>query len=60
MLSCKSGCIRTKWLYFGKCGHIRVKWLYLVKVDVFGQSGCIRAKVVLLGQKLLYSETVVV
>ena len=35
------------------------KWLYLDKVVVFGQSGCIRAKVVVFGQKL-YSGKVVV
>ena len=38
----KSGCIRGKLAVFGK-------------VVVLGQSGCNRAKVVLFGQKKLYS-----
>ena len=33
------------------------KWLYSGKVVVFGQNGCIRAKVAVFGQKLLYSRT---
>ena len=42
-----------KWLYSGKIGFIQAK-------IVFGQSGCIRAKVVLFLQKWLYSGKVVV
>ena len=52
------GFIRAKWLYSIKNGCIRVKIvvfrikrLYLGKVVVFEQSGCIRAKVDLFGQK---------
>ena len=41
---------------FGKRGFILTKWLYPSKVVVFGQSGCIRAKVVVVGQNLLYSN----
>ena len=33
---------------------------YSVNVVVFGQGGCIRAKVVVFGQKLLYKVKVVV
>ena len=36
------------------------KRLHLDKVVVFGQSGCIRAKVVVFGQRWLYSDKVVV
>ena len=32
------------------------KWFYSCKVDVFGQSGCIRAKVVIIEEKWLYSK----
>ena len=34
--------------------------LYSGKVVLFGQSGCIRAKVVVCGQKWLYSVKVVI
>ena len=47
-------------LYSGKSGFIVPKWLYLSKLVVFGQSDCIRAKVVLFWQKRLYSGKVVV
>ena len=40
---------RKKWLYSGKSGCVRVKVLYLCKVVVFGQSGCIRAELVVFG-----------
>ena len=33
-----------KCLYSGKSGCNRAKWLYLVKMVVFGQSGCIVRK----------------
>ena len=36
------------------------KWLYSGKDVVFGQSGCIQAKVVVFGQKLFYSSKVLV
>ena len=45
----QSGCIRAKVVVFGQGGCIRAKWLYLDK-DV-----CIRLKLVLFGQKWLYS-----
>ena len=41
------------WLYSGKVVVIGQKWLYSGKVNVFRQSGCILAKMVELGQKLL-------
>ena len=41
--------------YSSKMGSIRAKCLYSGKVVVIGQSGCIRAKVVVFGQKWLYS-----
>ena len=63
LYSCKSGCIRAKWLYlenkllysgkvvvFEQIGCIRAKLFYSVKVVVIGQSGSIRAKVVVFGQ----------
>ena len=34
--------------------------MYLDKVVVLGQSGCIRAKVVVFGQKWLYSDKIAV
>ena len=62
---------RTKWrLYSGKSGYIRAKVVVFdAKVVVFGQSGCIRvksgcirdkfgcmlARLVVFGQKWLYS-----
>ena len=48
-ISSKGGCIRGKVFIFGQNGCIRV-----------GQSCCIRAKVVVVGQKWLYSGKVVV
>ena len=42
-----------KWLYSGKSGCIGAK-------EVFVQSGCIWAKVVVFGQNWLYSKKVVV
>ena len=39
----------------GTRDYIRTKWLNSGKVIVFRQSGCIRAKVVVLGLKWLYS-----
>ena len=30
------------------------KWLYFCKIFVFGESGCIQAKVVVIGQKRLH------
>ena len=43
----KSGCIRES-------GSFRAKWMYK------GKTGCIRTKVVVFGEKLLYSGKVVV
>ena len=79
LYSGKSGCIRAKvvvlgqkWLYSNKKGCVRAKWLDLgkssynrAKVSVFGQSGCILAKleysvkVVVFKQKWFYSGKVV-
>ena len=39
-----------KWLYLVKSGCILAKGLYSAKMAVLGQSGCIRAKVVVLKQ----------
>ena len=44
LYSGKSGCSRAKEFV---CGQ---KWFHLVKVVVFGQSGCIWANVIVLGQ----------
>ena len=58
--SCKSCCIRAKWLYLGKSSCFRSKVVLFVrsrciraKVVIFRQSGCIRAKVFVFGQKWL-------
>ena len=40
---------------YGKVNVIRQRWLLSEKVVEFGQSGCIRAKVVVFGQERLYS-----
>ena len=45
--------IGLKWLYSGKKRGIPAKWLYSGKIFVFGKSGCIQEKVVVLGQKWL-------
>ena len=42
----KSVCTRAKWLYLGIIGCNLPKW-------IFGQSDCVRAKVVVFGQKWL-------
>ena len=47
LCSLKSSIIRSNWLYSGKSGRIREK-------------GCIREKVVVFGQKWLYSGKLVV
>ena len=50
-------------LYLGKGDCIRATWFYSGNVVVFGQCGCIRAKVVVFGQIcsirafLLYSDS---
>ena len=57
----QSGCFRQnscnlqKWLYSGKscCFGAKVKFIR-TKLIVFGQNGCIWAKVVVLGQNWLY------
>ena len=36
------------WLYLGKSCCIPAKWLYSGRVVVFGESGCIRAIVVVI------------
>ena len=48
-----------KWLYSGTSACIRAKVDVIVQIDVKLQSGCIRAKVVVLGQKWFYSGKVV-
>ena len=48
-------CIRAKAVVFLQSGCNRAKLLYLGNVFVFGQSGCIREKVVIFKQKWLYS-----
>ena len=42
-------------VYSDKSGCVLAKWLYSCKVVVFVQSGCIRVKMVVFGQKWLYS-----
>ena len=37
------------WLYLSKIGCIWTNWFYLGKLVVFGQIGCIRAKLVVWG-----------
>ena len=40
---------------FGQGCRFRAKWLFSAEVVVFGQNGFIRVKVVVFGQKWLYS-----
>ena len=60
LCSGKSECNRQKWfnlvkdVVFKQRESILAKWLYSGKVVVFEQSGCIRAKMVVFGQKWLY------
>ena len=54
------GCIRAKVAVFLQCGFIRSKWLNSGKKCYIGQNDCIRVKLVVLGQKWLYSGKVVV
>ena len=56
LYSGKGGCIQAKWLYSCKSGCIWAKRLYWVKC--FG-SGCIRVKVVELGQRVCMAKVVV-
>ena len=58
----QGGCIRAKVVVFEETGYTRPKWLYSGKKVFFGQkllysfkSGCIRATVVVFGQKWSYS-----
>ena len=48
----QSGGIRARLLYSNKKSCILARWLYSGKVALFGQIDCIRAKVVVFGQKL--------
>ena len=41
--------VGQKWYYSGKSGFIQTNGCIRAKVVVLGQSGCIRAKVVLFG-----------
>ena len=71
MYSCTIGCVRADWLYLGNKDSIPAKKLYLAKVvvfgqsDVFGQNGCVRAKLLYSGKsvcirrKWLYSGKLV-
>ena len=52
--------IGQKWLYSGKVVVIRTTDCVLAKVVLFGESGCIWAKMVVIGQKWLYLGKVVV
>ena len=54
------GYIRAKLVIFRQRSCIRENWLYSGKVVALGHCGCIRAKVVVIGQKWLYSGKVVV
>ena len=51
----KQCCIRDRCLLSGKSGCIRENGYILVKVVVFGRSGCKGAKMVLFGQKWFFS-----
>ena len=61
----KKGCIRARLLYSGKSCYIPAKLRYSGKVVAFGlwlysgKSGFIRGKIVVFGQKWLYSRRVV-
>ena len=46
---------RAKVVVFKKSRFILEFWLYSGKVVVFGQIGCVWAKVVVIGQKWLFS-----
>ena len=56
-LSC---CFRAKVFVFGQRGSTLEKWLYSGNFFFKGKSGCLRAKVVVFEQKMLYSGKVVV
>ena len=62
LYSGKSGCIRTNWFCSVRSASIRAmfffcaKWLYSGNVLVFGQSGFIRAKVVVFWVKVVVFE----
>ena len=43
-----------KLFVIGQFGCIRTEWFFREKVVVFEQNSCIRAKVVVFGQKWLY------
>ena len=56
----QSGCIPVKVVVFGKVVVLGQNWLYSGEIDVFGQSGGIRAKVYVFEQKWLYTGKVIV
>ena len=45
----QSGLIRINWLISGKSGSLQGRRFYSGKMVVFGESGCIQAKVVVFG-----------
>ena len=45
---------------FWQNGCIRGEWLYSGKVDIFGQGGCIRTKVVVFGKNCCIRSKIVV
>ena len=56
----QSACFRAKRFYLGKISCIRVIWLYSGEDLLFGQIGCISAKIGFIRAKHLYSGKVVV
>ena len=55
MLFGYNGCIRAKFLYFGKMVVFGQKWLYSRKVVAFRQKWLYSDKFVVIGQEWLYS-----
>ena len=50
------GSIRAKVIFYsGKSGFIRTRWLFSGKMVLFEKNGCIGKKMVVFGQKWLYS-----
>ena len=53
LCSGKSGCVLANVVVFVQADCIWAKWFCSCKVGMFGQVGCIREKVVVIGQNLV-------
>ena len=54
----KGDCFRAIWFYSGKGGCIRAKMVDLREIGGFLENGFLRAKVVVFGEKWLYSNKI--